>query len=93
MGRKKILPPVEKIRISDFAAEGKCIARYNDQVIFVKMVAPGDVVDLQVTKKRKKYLEARVTKFHEYSPIRQEAFCRHFGECGGCRWQHIPYSD
>ncbi|MCK4921916.1 MAG: TRAM domain-containing protein, partial [Bacteroidales bacterium] len=90
MGRRK-LPFFEKVEITDLGAEGKAIARVNDMVIFVKMVAPGDIVDLQVIKKRKKYMEARVTAIHKYSDIRTDAFCQHFGTCGGCKLQHIPY--
>ncbi|MBK0404568.1 23S rRNA (uracil(1939)-C(5))-methyltransferase RlmD [Adhaeribacter sp. BT258] len=72
-------------------AEGKCLVRYQNLVVFVKDVAPGDVVDLQVTKKRKSYLEAKAVKFHEYSDVRVQPFCEHFGVCGGCKWQHIGY--
>lgn len=91
MGRKRKKPFIEKVLIEDVAAEGKAIARYNDYVVFVPYVVPGDVVDLQVTKKRKKYMEARVERFHEYSKDRLEAFCEHFGVCGGCKWQILPY--
>lgn len=89
--RKKNLPKIEAIKIEAVAAEGKCIARFEGQVIFIKGVAPGDIVDLQVTRKKKSYLEARVTHFHEYSKDRAEPFCKHFGVCGGCKWQHLPY--
>lgn len=89
MARKK--PFIENITIEDIAAEGKAIARYNDYVVFVPYVIPGDVVDLQVTKKRKRYMEARVEKIHKYSPYREEAFCEHYGVCGGCKWQILPY--
>ena len=61
-------------------------------VVFVPMLIPGDVVDLRVIRKRKKYLEGRVIKFHEYSPDRIEPRCIHFGVCGGCKWQHLPYN-
>lgn len=91
MARKK--PFIEKIIIEDIAAEGKAIARYNDYVVFVPYVIPGDVVDLQVTKKRKRYMEARVEKIHHYSEKRLEAFCEHYGVCGGCKWQILPYPD
>lgn len=91
MGRRK-LPFYEKVVITDIGAEGKAIAKINDMVVFVKMVAPGDIVDLQVTRKKKKYMEARVSRFHKYSDIRTVPFCEHFGICGGCKWQHIPYS-
>ena len=60
-------------------------------VVFTTHVIPGDIVDLQVTKKRKNYMEARVTNIREKSKDRQEAFCKHFGTCGGCKWQFLPY--
>jgi len=90
--KKKPLPLFEQIEITDIGAEGKAIARIDDKICFVKMAAPGDIVDIQVTKKRKKYFEGRIVTFHKYSNIREEAFCKHFGTCGGCKWQHIPYS-
>lgn len=90
MGRRK-KPFFEKVEITDIGAEGKSIARVNDMVVFVQLAAPGDIVDLQVTKRRKKYMEARITRFHKYSDIRTQPFCEHFGICGGCKWQHIPY--
>lgn len=93
MGRKKPLPFIEKITIQRTAAEGKAIARYNDVVVFVPFAIPGDVVDLQVLKKRKNHMEAKVVKYHEYSPNRVEPFCEHFGVCGGCKWQVLPYTD
>jgi 23S rRNA (uracil1939-C5)-methyltransferase len=94
MARKnKTLPVFENVTISDLAAEGKAIAKMNDVVVFVPFVVPGDVVDLQVTKKKRQYMEARVLKFHEYSKNRQEAVCQHFGVCGGCKWQILPYSE
>jgi 23S rRNA (uracil1939-C5)-methyltransferase len=89
--RKKEKPFYEKVKIQDIGAEGKALARVNDIVVFTKLAIPGDVVDLQVTKKRKKYQEAFVTKVHEFSPDRVEAFCNHFGTCGGCKWQFLPY--
>ena len=77
--------------IEDIGAEGKALARVGDKVVFTKLVVPGDVVDLQVTKKRKKYEEAFVAKIHEYSDVRVKALCKHFGTCGGCKWQFLPY--
>ena len=91
MGRKKELPLLEKVRITDIGAEGNALARVDNLVVFVPMLIPGDVVDLRVTRKRKKYLEGKVVKFHEYSPDRIEPRCKHFGVCGGCKWQHLPY--
>lgn len=92
MGKRK-LPFFEKVEITDVGAEGKAIARINDMVTFISMVAPGDIVDLQVTRKRKRFAEARVTHFHKLSDIRTVPSCEHFGVCGGCKWQHLPYQE
>jgi 23S rRNA (uracil1939-C5)-methyltransferase len=92
VGRRKELPLLENVTITDIGAEGNALARVNNLVVFVPMLIPGDVVDLQVIRKRKKYLEGRVIKFHKYSPDRIEPRCSHFGVCGGCKWQHLPYS-
>lgn len=90
--RKEKQEVLEKITIQDIAAEGKCIARQEDMVIFVDgSVAPGDVVDLRVTRKKKNFMEASLIRFHSYSTKRGTPFCEHFGVCGGCKWQHIPY--
>jgi len=91
MGRKKELPVLENVRITDIGAEGNAVARVDNLVVFVPMLIPGDVVDLRVIRKRKKYLEGIVIRVREYSPDRIEARCRHFGVCGGCKWQHLPY--
>ncbi len=91
MGRRKELPVLEKVKITDIGAEGNAIARVDNLVVFVPMLIPGDVVDLRVVRKRKKFLEGRVIKFHEYSPDRIVPRCSHFGVCGGCKWQHLPY--
>ncbi len=91
MGRKNELPLLEKVRITDIGAEGNAIARIDNQVVFVPMLIPGDIVDIKINKKRKKYMEGTVVRFHEYSPDRIKPRCRHFGVCGGCRWQHLPY--
>ena len=84
-------PIIENITITGIAAEGKALARYNEKVVFVPHVIPGDVVDLQVTKKKSAYLEARAIRFHSYSPQRVQPVCEHFGVCGGCKWQMLPY--
>lgn len=84
---------MEKVTITDVAAEGKAIAKVNDLVIFVPYVVPGDVVDLQIKRKKNKYAEAEAVKFHEYSPVRAVPFCQHYGVCGGCKWQVLPYSE
>ena len=90
---KKPLPILENITITDLAAEGKAIAKVNDIVVFVPFVVPGDVVDLQVTRKKSSFMEARPIHFHSYSEQRIEAVCEHFGICGGCKWQILPYSE
>ena len=82
---------LEKVRITDIGAEGNALARVDSLVVFVPMLIPGDVVDIRVIKRRKKYLEGRVVKFHEYSADRIDPRCSHFGVCGGCKWQHLPY--
>lgn len=84
---------MEKITITDVAAEGKALAKVNDLVVFVPYVVPGDVVDLQVKRKKNKYAEAVAVKFHEYSPKRAVPFCQHYGVCGGCKWQCLTYED
>ena len=91
--KKKELPILERITIIDVAAEGKALAKVNDLVIFVPFVVPGDIVDLQVKKKKHHYCEAVAIKFHEYSNLRSEPFCPHFGICGGCKWQCLPYEE
>jgi len=91
--KKKELPLLEKIAITDVAAEGKALAKVNDLVVFVPYVVPGDVVDLQVKRKKNHYAEAVAVKFHEYSPVRAVPFCQHYGVCGGCKWQCLPYAE
>lgn len=90
---KKPLPIFEKITITDIAAEGKAIAKVNDVVIFVPFVVPGDVVDLQVTRKKSHFMEARAIHFHTLSDKRTNAVCEHYGICGGCKWQILPYQE
>jgi 23S rRNA (uracil1939-C5)-methyltransferase len=92
VGRKKDLPLLEKVKITDIGAEGNALARVDNLVVFVPMVVPGDVVDIRVIKKRKKYLEGRVVKIHTFSTDRIKPHCIHFGICGGCKWQHLPYN-
>jgi 23S rRNA (uracil1939-C5)-methyltransferase len=82
---------IPNIRIEEMAAEGKCLARHENMVIFVPGVAPGDVVDLKITKMKKNFAEAQAVAFHAWSDLRVEPFCEHFGVCGGCKWQHIGY--
>lgn len=91
--KRKELPLLEGVQIETLAAEGKAIARVDGMVVFVPYAAPGDVVDLQVTKKKKSFMEARVERIHTPSPLRQEPHCQHFGHCGGCKWQHVRYDE
>lgn len=91
MARKKKKPFYESVKIENIGAEGKALARVGDMVIFTKYAVPGDIVDLQVTRKKRRYAEAVVTKYREYSHDRVEAFCEYFGTCGGCKWQFLPY--
>ncbi len=93
MGRtkKKPLPLIENLEVMKAGAEGKALAYYNEKVVFIPFAAPGDIVDVQVTRKKSKYLEGKIVKFHKLSDIRTEPTCSHFGLCGGCKWQHIDY--
>lgn len=91
--KKKELPLLEKVTITDVAAEGKAVAKVNELVVFVPYVVPGDVVDLQVKRKKNHYAEAVAVKFYEKSPLRVEPFCSHFGVCGGCKWQCLSYEE
>ncbi len=93
MGRKRRYPFIEKLEIVDVAAEGKAIGKHNNMVVFVPWLAPGDIVDVQVVKKRKKFMEGQVRRIHSYSQNRVDPFCSHFTVCGGCRWQHLSYND
>ncbi len=86
--RGKVL---EKVVIAGIAAEGKAIARVDDKVVFVPYAAPGDVVDVRIRKAKANFMEGEVVKMHVYSAERIEPFCSHFGICGGCKWQHLPY--
>ena len=90
---KKALPLIEKAVVSGIASEGKAIVRHNDLVIFVPYVVPGDVVDIQLTRKKNSYAEGKAVFFHSFSPQRKEAFCQHYGICGGCQWQILPYEE
>lgn len=91
--KKKNLPLLEDITITDIAAEGKALVRIDDLVCFVPYCVPGDVVDLQVTKKKHSYMEARVARYKQLSPNRCKAVCPHYGTCGGCKWQILPYAE
>lgn len=89
--KKKGLPLIEGVTIESIAAEGKAVAHIDDKVLFVSYAAPGDVCDIQITKKKSRYLEGRIVQITSPSPHRQEPVCPHFTLCGGCKWQHIPY--
>ena len=92
MGRKrKELPVVENVEITGVAAEGKSIARVDDMVVFIPYGAPGDVVNIKLDKKKRSYAEAHIVDLVKPSPDRVTPACEHFGVCGGCKWQHIPY--
>lgn len=91
--KRKPLPIFENVTITDVAAEGKSLARIDDMVVFVPFAVPGDVVDLQVRKKKHSYCEAEVIRFREYSKVRATPMCNHFGVCGGCKWQNLPYEE
>ena len=92
MARKKIDLTLENISIESVAAEGNAVAHTDDgMVVFVPFAVPGDIVNIRVTKKKKNYLEGFVSEIVKPSPERLEPFCPHFGTCGGCRWQPLPY--
>jgi 23S rRNA (uracil1939-C5)-methyltransferase len=92
MGRKKNIASVyRQVEIMDAGAEGKAVAKVGDLVIFLPYGAPGDVVDIQVTRKKKSFAEGQIVSFHHRSGKRSEPFCAHFGLCGGCKWQHLEY--
>ena len=91
--KRKPFPILENVTIEAVAAEGKCITHVDDKVVFVPFVVPDDVVDLQIRKKKKSYCEATVVRFISKSAIRVEPMCEHFGICGGCKWQNLPYSE
>ena len=93
MGKKKNLPLYEQVEITGVAAEGKAILRIDDMVCFVPNCVPGDIVDLQITKKKHSFMEAKVVRLVQPSPIRCEARCKHFSVCGGCKWQILPYEE
>ena len=91
--KKKNLPVFENVEITGVAAEGKALVRINDIVTFVPNCVPGDIVDLQITKKKHSFMEAKVLRVVQPSAVRCEARCKHFGVCGGCKWQILPYAE
>ncbi len=94
MGRKKQkYPLIEELKITDIAAEGKALGRVDDKVLFVAGAVVGDVVDVQINSSRRRFMEGYIVRFVERSPLRVEPFCTAFGECGGCKWQMLPYAE
>ena len=93
MKKKKNLPFLENIEITGIAAEGKALTRVDDMVLFVPYCVPGDIVDIQVTRKKHSFMEGRVERIVKPSPVRCEPRCKHYGECGGCKWQILPYEE
>jgi len=83
---------LENVAVTDYAAEGKSLAKVNGKVIFIQGVVPGDVLDIQLLKNKKDWAEGRPIRFVNYSPERETPFCSHFGVCGGCQWQMLPYA-
>ena len=91
--KRKQLPLLEKVPVTGVAAEGKAIARVDGMTVFVPYAVPGDVADIQITKKKSNYAEGKVTRFESFSENRADPFCEHFGTCGGCKWQILPYGE
>ena len=90
---KKPLPLLEGVTIEAVAAEGKCLFHWNDLVVFAPFCVPGDVCDIQIRRKKHSFAEGEVVRFIEYSKVRAVPFCQHFGVCGGCKWQNLPYEE
>lgn len=91
--KRKELPLLEGVTITGVAAEGKAMAKVDGMALFVPFAAPGDVADIQITRKKSSFAEGRVVRFQQLSSLRSEPFCQHFGVCGGCKWQHLPYEE
>ncbi|MEA4997681.1 MAG: 23S rRNA (uracil(1939)-C(5))-methyltransferase RlmD [Petrimonas sp.] len=91
--KRKQLPLLEKVPVTGVAAEGKAIAWVDGMTVFVPYAVPGDVADIQITKKKSNYAEGKVTRFESFSENRADPFCEHFGTCGGCKWQILPYGE
>ena len=89
MRKKNVV--LQQLTVEDYAAEGKALARTEGKVIFISGAVPGDIVDVQLSKNKKDWAEGRAIHFHQYSKDRVEPFCEHFGICGGCKWQMLPY--
>jgi 23S rRNA (uracil1939-C5)-methyltransferase len=84
---------LEKVEIVDAGSEGMAVGKSGEMVVFVPFAVPGDIVDVRIVKKRKRYAEGRIIRVHQYSDKRTDAFCSHFGTCGGCRWQNMRYEE
>ena len=91
--KKKPLPLLEGVTIEAVAAEGKCLFHWDDLVVFVPFCVPGDVCDVQIRRKKHSFAEGEVVRFIKYSNVRVKPFCQHFGVCGGCKWQNLPYTE
>lgn len=91
--KKKSLPIINDVEITGIAAEGKALTRINEIVCFVPYCVPGDIVDLQITRKKQSFMEARVLNYKKLSDKRCDAVCPHYGTCGGCKWQILPYEE
>ena len=91
--KKKPLPLLEGVTIEAVAAEGKCLFHWDDLVVFVPFCVPGDVCDVQIRRKKHSFAEGEVVRFIQYSNVRVKPFCQHFGVCGGCKWQNLPYPE
>ena len=91
--KKKPLPLLESVMIEAVAAEGKCLFHWDELVVFVPFCVPGDICDVQIRRKKHSFAEGEVVRFIKYSNVRATPFCQHFGVCGGCKWQNLPYSE
>ena len=89
--KKNKYPQIEGLEIIDIAAEGKSLGKFDDQVVFVPYTVPGDIVDIQINNKRRRFMEGYVINYVKYSDLRVEPFCDYYGNCGGCKWQNLPY--
>ena len=90
---KKPLPLLEGVMIEAVAAEGKCLFHWGELVVFVPFCVPGDICDIQIRRKKHSFAEGEVVRFIKYSNVRATPFCQHFGVCGGCKWQNLPYEE
>ncbi|MEI7596124.1 MAG: 23S rRNA (uracil(1939)-C(5))-methyltransferase RlmD [Bacteroidota bacterium] len=92
MRKHRIFPAYQNVEIFDIATEGRGVGKIDELIVFVKHAIPGDIVDIQLTKKKSSFGEANVTNYVKKSSDRIDAFCEHFGTCGGCKWQHLSYT-